>query len=91
MAGSVAGVDQFRQQRPVVARRIADRPAADQAMPAVDADVVFVAEGRDREIDARHAILAGLGCGVLTVQRASRSFWRSLAGFAAHCGECGLP
>src|SRR5512133_2291682 len=32
-------------------------------MPAVDADVVFVAEGRDREI-ARHAILAGLGFGV---------------------------
>src|SRR3954452_9383934 len=33
-------------------------------MPAVDADVVFVAEGRDREIDARHAIRAGLGFSV---------------------------
>ena len=33
-------------------------------MPAVDADVVFVAEGWDCEIDARGAIPAGLGFGV---------------------------
>ena len=53
VAGGVVPVDQLGQQRPVVARRIGDRPAADQAMPAVDADMVLVAEGRDREIDAR--------------------------------------
>ena len=33
-------------------------------MPAVDADVVLVAKGRDREIDARYTILAGRGFGV---------------------------
>jgi hypothetical protein len=33
-------------------------------MPAVDADVVFVAEGWDREIDARCAVRARLGLGV---------------------------
>src|SRR5215471_6035081 len=47
-----------------MARRIGNRPAADQVMSAVDANVIFVAESRDREIDARHAIRAGLGLGV---------------------------
>jgi hypothetical protein len=47
-----------------VAGRIGDRPAVDQAMPAVDADVIFVTEGRDREIDPSCAILARFGLGV---------------------------
>ena len=33
-------------------------------MPAVDADVIFVTEGRDREINARCAIRARLSFGV---------------------------
>src|SRR5271156_1902462 len=47
-----------------MASRVGDRPAADQAMPAVDADMIFVAKGWDREIDARHALRARLGLGV---------------------------
>jgi hypothetical protein len=50
-------------------------------MPSVDPKVVFV--------PAPGAIDAG-SCPsslvYLTVQLASRSFWRSLAGFFAHCG-----
>src|SRR4029077_19507428 len=44
--------------------RIVDPPAADQAMPAVDAEMVLVAEGGDREIDAAGILLARLGLGV---------------------------
>jgi len=69
-----------------MARRIGDPPAADQAMSAVDADVVLVAKGRDREVDARPLSLFGLALVYLSVQRASRSFWRSLAGLSAHAG-----
>ena len=38
-------------------------PPLDQAVAAVDADVVLMAEGGDREIDARHAVLARPGLG----------------------------
>ena len=65
LAGGVVPIDQFGQQRPVVARRIGDRPAADQTVPSVNADVVLIAKGRDRKIDARRAVLAQLGLGVL--------------------------
>ena len=41
IAGGVVGVHQLGQQRPVMARRIGDPPAADQAMPAIDADVIL--------------------------------------------------
>src|SRR5215470_2205019 len=33
-------------------------------MPSIDADVALVAEGRDRQIDARPALFAWLGLGV---------------------------
>jgi hypothetical protein len=63
LAGGVVRVDQFGQQRPVAARRIGERPAADKAMPAVDADMIFVTKGRDREINARGAVRARLSFG----------------------------
>ncbi len=62
--------------------RIGDQPAPDQAVAPVGADVVLVAERRDREVDLGVAPVERLGLGVLTVQRASRSFCRSLAGLA---------
>ena len=34
-------------------------------MPAVDAEMVFIAESRNREIDPRFAVRARLGLGVL--------------------------
>jgi hypothetical protein len=36
-------------------------PAADQSVPPIDRDVVFVAKGRDREIHLRRPVLARLG------------------------------
>jgi hypothetical protein len=42
-----------RQLRPVVTSRVRYRPGPDQAMAAIDADVVLVPEGRHREVDAR--------------------------------------
>src|SRR4029077_16975129 len=64
IAGGVVLVDQNGQQRTVVTGRVGGNPAADQAMSAVDADVVLVAEGRDREIDTGCTICARLGLGV---------------------------
>jgi hypothetical protein len=52
-------------------------------MPAIDTEMVFIIKGRDREVDARSARFVRFGFGGLTVQRASRSFWRSLAGLSA--------
>src|SRR5580692_9551659 len=57
-------------------------PFANEAETAIERDVVLIAEDRNRQIDGRRrSILARLGLGVLalvylTVQRASRSFWR---------------
>jgi hypothetical protein len=61
VAGGVVPIDQLGQQDPVVAGCMSDRPAADQAMPAVDPDMVLAAEGWAREIDARGAVHARLG------------------------------
>src|SRR5580700_2558997 len=47
-----------------MARRVGGGPAADQAMPAINADVVLVAEGRDREIDTGRTVFTRLGLGV---------------------------
>ena len=47
-----------------MAGRIGDPPATDQAVSPVDADVILVAKGRNREIDARCAVRARLGLGV---------------------------
>jgi hypothetical protein len=60
-------------------------------MPAVDAEVIFVTKSWDCEINPRGALGARLALVYLTVQRASRSFWRSLAGFQPMPAECGLP
>jgi hypothetical protein len=84
-------VDQLGQQRPVVAGRISNRPAADQAMPAVDAEVIFVTEGWDSQINPRAPFALGWALVYLTVQRASRSFWCSLAGLFPSRAGCGLP
>jgi hypothetical protein len=60
-------------------------PLSDQAEAAIDRDVVLVAERRDSEVDRRQAaVLARLAFVYLTVQRASRSFWASLAGLSFH-------
>jgi hypothetical protein len=56
--------DQVSQQRAIVARRISNGPAADQAVPTVHVEVIFVPEGGDREIDVRCTLLARLGLGV---------------------------
>jgi hypothetical protein len=54
-------------------------PFANEAETAIERDVVLIAEHRNRQIDGRRrSILAALV--YLTVQRASRSFWRSFAG-----------
>ena len=50
VAGGVVRVDQFRQQRPVVACGIGD-PQADQGMATIDAEMVLIAKGRDRQIE----------------------------------------
>jgi len=81
ITGGVVLIDELRQYRAIVTSRIGDGAAADQAVPAVDANVILVPESRDREIDAAHAFLARLGLGIFTVQRASR-----LAGFVVHPG-----
>jgi hypothetical protein len=47
-----------------MAGRIGRGPGTDQTVPAVDGDMVLVAEGRDREIDAGRALRARLGLGV---------------------------
>src|ERR1700753_110790 len=47
-----------------MAGRVGDSPAPYKAVPAIDPDVVLIAEGRDREIDPRHAVRIRLGLGV---------------------------
>lgn len=44
IGGSVVGVDHLRQSRTVTGRGVARGPAADQDVPAIDRDVVLVAE-----------------------------------------------
>ena len=61
IAGGVALVDEIFQLRPVVARGVRRRPGPDQAMGAVDADMVLVAESRDRQIDALRPALGRFG------------------------------
>ena len=53
-------------------------------MAAVDRDVVLASESGNGKIDLRHAIRPRLGFTVLTVERASRSLWASLAGLSCH-------
>ena len=66
-------------------------PFANEAETAIERDVVLIAEHRNRQIDRRRrSILARLARAAwpwciwvyLTVQRASRSFWRSFAGLS---------
>ena len=49
----------------VVSRRMGDRPAADEAMPAVDRSVVLVAECRYSDIHLLEAVFSRLGLGEL--------------------------
>src|SRR3954463_7190819 len=73
--------DQAGQLGPVVTGRVRHRPGADQAVTTIDADMVLVAEGGRRQVDARRPVV---GRDHFTVQRASRSFCASLAGLSAH-------
>ena len=70
------------QPRALVGRRVGRVPAPDQPIFAVDRDVVLVAERRDGDVDRRHRPIRPrcLALVNLTVQRASRSLCRSLAG-----------
>ena len=61
VAGGVLLVDQIRQLRAIMAGGVRRPPCADQAMDTVDADMVLVAKGGDRDIDALCAVLGGLG------------------------------
>ena len=65
VAGRIRLRDRARQLRAVVAGRIRHRPGADQAVAAVDADVVLVAEGRHRKVDPGRAVIGRLGLGPL--------------------------
>jgi hypothetical protein len=64
-AGRVAGIKEIAQARALMRCRVGDQPAPDQAMAAVGADVVLIAESRDRQVDRLAAILERLGLGVL--------------------------
>ena len=61
VAGRIAFVDQIRQLRAVTQGGVRRRPSADQAMSPIDADVVLVAKGGNRDINALRPILGGLG------------------------------
>ena len=78
----VRGVEQaLAQQPPVVPAGVGDVPAADQPIPAIDARVGLVSEGRDRNVQERLALrVRGRALPVWIVQRASTSFWRAFAG-----------
>lgn len=81
--------EEGRQPRAVIGVGGAGTLGADQPVGLVDADMIFVAEHRDREIN----LLGCLGVGALPTlallylidQRASRSFCRGLASFQS-CG-----
>ena len=65
------------QPRAFVSRRVAGLPLPDQAVVAVDCDVVLTAEGRNRDVDG------GLG------KRALRSFCRSERGLSSTLANFG--
>jgi hypothetical protein len=92
VAGGVVRIDQFGQQRPIVARRIADPPTADQAMPAIDAEMIFITKGRDRQIDARPALCVRFGFGVFDRPACVAVLLAQLGWLALLpiVGECGL-
>src|SRR5215469_17013641 len=47
-----------------MAGRVGNGPAPNEAMPAIDPDMVFVAESRDRQVDTGCPLFARLGLGV---------------------------
>jgi len=65
VAGRVRPVQHVFETRPIVRGRVRGCPVADQAEAAIDRDVIFVAERRDRQVDRRQAaVLARRGLGV---------------------------
>jgi hypothetical protein len=81
VAGGVGLVDEVRRLGAVVAGGIGRSPFPDQTVGAVDADMVLVAKGGDRQIDALRAVLGRLAFEYLIVHRPSRSFWLALPVF----------
>ena len=63
---------------------VAHRPFADQAVSPVRRDMVLVPEVGIARSRWRWPSLRGLALENFTVQRASRSFWRSLVGVSVH-------
>ena len=64
--GRVALVEQaVAQSGTFELRRICDVPLADEAVRAIDRDVVLVAEARDRDVDLILAVRRRLGLGEL--------------------------
>src|SRR3954463_4269383 len=53
--------DQAGQLGPVVTGRVRHRPGADQAVTTIDADMVLVAEGGHRQVDARRTVVGRFG------------------------------
>ncbi len=87
--------DQVRQPGTVMGVGGAGLPGADQPVSPVDTYVVFVTEHRDGEINRLEGPRIGtsftLALLYFTLQRASRSFLQSRAGFAFHVSGCGPP
>lgn len=85
VAGGAGLVDDRQQPSAVVGRRVGDGEAPHEAVRPVDRDVVLVPEHRDGDLDLRlGAVVPGLASlRRFSVHGASRSFWASLAGFAA--------
>ena len=80
---AVLSVEQpLAQPRALVGRGVGRVPAPDQPMLAIDRDMVLVAEGRDGDVDPEDRAVGPRPWPWLnlTVQRASRSLCRSLAG-----------
>ena len=87
--GCVCRIDQaLAQPGAVMSRCIGRLAATDDPITPVDRDVALVAEDRDGDVDLRLAVRFGLAFENFTVQRASRSFWRSLAGLSFQ--SCGI-
>src|ERR1700758_891460 len=80
----VAPVEQaLAQPRALIGGRVGRRPFADETKAPVDRDVVLIAKtGIARSTGGAELSSFGLALVNFTVQRASRSFWRSLAGLS---------
>lgn len=71
-AGGVPGVEQSGKAAAVMLGRIGNGPAADQAVPPVDAEMALVAEDWHRDLDGLARRAFSLGSGPATFERPAR-------------------